>query len=440
MVRAREKPALAAASLALLIALMVNAILPIEIVECILDHLANSKPDLSICALVCRSWTHRSRALLFHSLSTCPPSPSHLSEPFLKSILLAQSSHLADLVREVKVDCCHVSELTRITFNSLRLDRLTRLWLCRNDFARFDWDICLTRTLASSLETLILDRAVFKDAVQLLHFLSSPCFSKLRSLSLTNISYLLRTNTITRDADWIIQRWKQTGSSRPPATPKITLEELDIGLIPDHNIYHILYDSRSPFRWNRLKRITFYRIWDNGLIQGFLNGTLPALECLEWESTEPAYHFASSGAFSGSIQNRTILPKIIELSAPFAFTSRDVIFFYNILHAIGNGGDHGLSTVTLVFPVDLDGLVYHKLSDTSLFILHGTDVIFKLASLPSVKSLHLVVPMSLYIEEQRKLDVKSFMKTHFGFYMNAGSISVVYRPAVSDREPFSRSS
>ncbi|KAJ3733127.1 hypothetical protein DFJ43DRAFT_1069364 [Lentinula guzmanii] len=408
--------------------------LPIEVLESILNQLADSKPDLHVCTLVCRLWAPRSRALLFHSLSTCPSSPAHLSEPFLKTIHQVQSSHLAFLVKSIKVDCCHVSELTRITFNTLRLEHLTRLWLCRSDFARFDRNICLTRALTSSLDTLILDRAVFKDSAQLLHFLSSPCFSNLHSLSLTNISYLLRRDTSTRNPNWILRSWSESTFLELPISPKIMLKELEIGLIPDHNIFDILYHSDSPFDWTCLQKITFYRIWDNGLIQGFLNGLLPALKCIELEKTEHMYHFASSGAFTGVIQNPFVLRNLTELSAAFAFVSSDFLFFENVVKEIQNSSGSRLSTINLILPIDLDGLDIHK-AEPSARILNGFTVISDLASLPLLKRVSLIVPISTGIVEQKKADIRNFIDSHS---CTAGSISVVFKQAVSEREPFPR--
>lgn len=266
-----------------------HGVLPIELIEEIIDHLADSNQSLRSCSLVCKQWLPRSRAWIYHSLSTCPTLPTYISEPFLEATHNIQSSpHLLSLVKKIKVDCCHVPELTRITFNTLNLAHLSRLWLCRNDFARFGLDISLTRTLSSSLDTLIIDRTVFRDVCQLLHFLSSPCFIGLRSLTLTDISY---TRPLNRDLAWIMRHWTGTTSLRLPIIHKIRLQDCTIGLIPDHNVFDVLFHPDSPFDWTSLQRMTFSRIWDNKLIQGFLNGPLPALTSIEFENTQKYYRF-----------------------------------------------------------------------------------------------------------------------------------------------------
>ncbi|KAJ3934046.1 MAG: hypothetical protein NXY57DRAFT_741226 [Lentinula lateritia] len=397
------------------------ATLPIEIVETILDQLANSKTDLHVCTLVCRAWAPRSRALLFNSLSTCPTSPAHISEPFLKTIQGVQSSHLKFLVKSVKVDCCHVSEFTRITFNTLRLQHLTRLRLCRTDFARFEWNICLTRTLVPSLDTLVLDRAVFKAPVQLLHFLSSPCFSKLRSLTMTDISYLLRSDSNSSDANWIIESWSRSSTVRSStnSSSRMMLEEMEIGLIPHHNIFNILYHPNSPFNWACLRRITFYRIWDNGLIQGFLNGPLSALRCVEFKETEYMYHFASSGAFNGIIQNPAILSNLTELSVTFSFTYDDFQFLDDVVKEAQKGNQ--LRNISLVFPIDLKGLEIER-AEPQARILDGRAVIFAFASLRLVDKVRLIVPIIADISRA----IKHFICTHFDSGTNK-PILVVYR-------------
>ncbi|KAE9398858.1 hypothetical protein BT96DRAFT_920477 [Gymnopus androsaceus JB14] len=405
-------------------------VLPTELVETIIDRLADSKSkqDLRSCSLVCKRWLPRSRTWIFRSISACPKSPIIDLKSFLDAIHNVQSSpHLSSLVREIKVDCCHVPELTRITFNTLNLEHLSRLWLCRHDFARFELNlISLTRTLTSSLDTLIINRTVFRDACQLLHFLSSPCFSRLRSLSLTDISYMMRSDTNSRDVAWIMGSWTRTASLRLPILHKIMLEEFKIGLIPDHNIFDLLFHSNSPFDWTCLRRITFSRIWDNVLIQGFLNGPLPALSSVEFEKSEKMYHFTSSGAFTGTIENPSVLLNLSELSIGFDLSDEDFHFLNEVIRSLGSGKRQSKpKIVTIVLPPM--GLPPSKqmLEVAALFL--------KLACLSSIQRLRLIVQFSTGWSDQKKTDCKDF----YGYYLLSSTnpkVSLVFKEGQMDQE------
>ncbi|KIK55431.1 hypothetical protein GYMLUDRAFT_248684 [Collybiopsis luxurians FD-317 M1] len=430
--------------------------LPTELEEAIISHLADSKPDLRVCSLVCKSWLPKSRALLFHSLSTRPPTMlssqsghHHRLSTWLDPIRNVQSSpHLRFLLQRLTADCGHVPELTRLTFNTVRLQHLSRLWLCRNDFSQFDLNLSLTRTLESSLSTLIIDRTVFKNACQLLHFLSSPCFSKLHSLSLTDISYLLRSEKHSvNDAEVILDNWKSTTSLPLPLSSrsKIVLEQLEIGLIPEHNIFNVLYHSDSPFDWSRLRKIVFFRIWDNTLIQGFLNGHFPALKSIAFEKSAKMYHFASSGAFTGIIDNSSILSNLTDLSLGFDFSNDDIESLKDITREVdGSETISRLNKVDLILPVDLklQGDPHSMIPTADGWKLlpeligKAVAVLSQLASLPSVERVQLIVPFSTALSEQLRCGVKNRCNSLF---LSPGSPKILmeYREVDIVREPFS---
>ncbi|KAF9076026.1 hypothetical protein BDP27DRAFT_1442736 [Rhodocollybia butyracea] len=407
------------------------ACLPIELVEAILSQLADSKLDLSTCSLVCKQWFLKSRALLFRSFSAGrTPSAPRLSDPFLETIQHVQSiPHLSHLVKKIEVDCHHVIELTRITFHTLKLEHLTQLWLRRNDFSGFDDKISLSRALSSSIHTLILDRVVFKDTCQLLHFLSSPCFSKLRSLSLTDISYIRRSHANPgpiRDAGTIIHSWADATSPRLLAGPKIALVELEIGLISGHNIYDVLYHPDSPFEWNRLRRITFVSIYDNSLIQGFLNGPKPALISLEFVNIKKTYHFVTSGAFIGTFENTSILANITELLLNFDFTDEDCDFLEYIISEFNDSSR--LRNV---------GIALCRMDSDAASVAKAAKVFHKLAGLPTIQCVRLIAP-------RRARSGWSVHDTMLGdsfyrFLISGLSLKIVllYTDPEIDREPFS---
>ncbi|KAJ4477532.1 hypothetical protein J3R30DRAFT_3404855 [Lentinula aciculospora] len=252
---------------------------------------------------------------------------------------------------------------------------------------------------------------------------------------LANSKPTLHAYSHTRDADWILNSWSKSTFLHLPLAAKITLRELEIGLIPDHNIFDVLYHRDSPFNWTSLQKIVFYRIWDNGLIQGFLNGRLPALKCLELKKTEKMYHFASSGAFTGVIQNPSILCNLTELSVAFAFNADDFQFLENVINEVQKNSR--LSSINLILPINLDGLEIEKAEYSTRFH-RGFTVILELASSPSVKWVHLIVPIGEGVLQRRKLGIRDFMSTHFPCdTCTIQHILVVYRQAVITREPFS---
>ncbi|KAJ3917791.1 hypothetical protein F5877DRAFT_79616 [Lentinula edodes] len=201
---------------------------------------------------------------------------------------------------------------------------------------------------------------------------------------MTDISYLLRSDSSSSDANRIIESWSRSSTVRSSTNSRIMLEEMEIGLIPHHNIFNILYHPNSSFDWACLRRITFYRIWDNGLIQGFLNGPLTALRCIEFKETEYMYHFASSGAFNGIIQNPAILSNLTELSVTFSFTYDDFQFLDDVVKEAQKG--NRLKNISLVFPIDLKGLEIER-AEPQARILDGRAVIF--AHIEGHKAFHL---------------------------------------------------
>ncbi|KAF5375805.1 hypothetical protein D9757_011194 [Collybiopsis confluens] len=422
--------------------------LPIELEEAIISHLSNSKPDLQNCSLVCKSWLPSTRALLFHSLSETGKPSSGTAGPFLSAVYAIQkASHLKHLPQRLKVDCAHILEYTRLVFNTVHLGNMTHLWLCRADFSRFDLNISLTLSLLSSLRGLAIDRTVFLNACQLLHFLSSPCFRNLRFLSLTDVSYLQRPEpgnmrSAIEKAEGTMDYWKSTTVSSPTSMPpsRIELEELEIGLIPEHNVFHLLYHPDSSFDWKRLKRIKFYRVWDNTLIQGFLNGPLPVLKSIAFDRSDMMYHFTSSGPFTGVLENPSVVTNLTEISMNIISFAHDPLEF---------GMDFfGLSWVTEHFSDQAPQIDVHIHLPTDLGFVSSSDrntkqtkasvdMILGLTLLPSIRSVHLVVPLSAGSSMQDRKSVKDICEDWFAPSTRT-RIRVEYRevPAGDEREPF----